>query len=176
MSSFNYTDNFSGFNDLINRADFLTEMKISKAHPSFGGLAKRIKQEVKKGFPRDARMLIARVLYFLDIFTDEDEAALRASGGGATKEYRETLEALFDKYEDELKSRAGEIADKLEEEFVSFVNDQKLKVGADRQAAYAAKEEAKAAADRLEKQIKGGGDIVDAVDDAVDDIEQVMSA
>ena len=26
MSSFDYTDNFSGFNDLINRADFLTEM------------------------------------------------------------------------------------------------------------------------------------------------------
>ena len=48
MSSFDYTDNFNGFNDLINRADFLTEAKIGKAHPSFGGLAKRIKQEVGK--------------------------------------------------------------------------------------------------------------------------------
>ena len=39
MSSFDYTDNFSGFNDLINRADFLTEMADS-AKKAIAQLAK----------------------------------------------------------------------------------------------------------------------------------------
>ena len=172
MSSFDYTDNFNGFNDLINRADFLTEAKIGKAHPSFGGLAKRIKQEVGKGFPRDVRMLIKTVLYYLDIFNDEDLDTLKAAGGAASSSYRLALEGLLDKYQDEIKSRADEITDKLEEEFVKFVNEQKLKVGADRKAAYEAEAEAKAAAKRIEKEIEGGGDIVDAVDDAVGELEQ----
>ena len=172
MSSFDYTDNFNGFNDLINRADFLTEAKIGKAHPSFGGLAKRIKQEVGKGFPRDVRMLIKTVLYYLDIFNDEDLDTLKAAGGAATSSYRLALEGLLDKYQDEIKSRADEITDKLEEEFINFVNEQKLKVGADRKAAYEAESEAKAAAQRLEKEIEGGGDIVDAVDGAVGELEQ----
>jgi len=172
MSSFDYTDNFNGFNDLINRADFLTEAKIGKAHPSFGGLAKRIKQEVGKGFPRDVRMLIKTVLYYLDIFNDEDLDTLKAAGGAASSSYRLALEGLLDKYQDEIKSRADEITDKLEEEFVKFVNEQKLKVGADRKAAYEAEAEAKAAAKRIEKEIEGGGDIVDVVDDAVGELEQ----
>ena len=172
MSSFDYTDNFNGFNDLINRADFLTEAKIGKAHPSFGGLAKRIKQEVGKGFPRDVRMLIKTVLYYLDIFNDEDLDTLKAAGGAATSSYRLALEGLLDKYQDEIKNRADEITDKLEEEFINFVNEQKLKVGADRKAAYEAESEAKAAAQRLEKEIEGGGDIVDAVDGAVGELEQ----
>jgi len=48
-------------------------------------------------------------------------------------------------------------------------------VGAERKEMYLAKREAKAAADKFEKEIKKGGDIVDAVEDAVDDVEQVMS-
>ena len=178
MSSFDYTDNFSGFNDLFNRADFLTEMKIGKAHPSFKGLARRIQDDPRsggKGFPRDARMLIKTVLYNVGIFKEEDIKTLRASGVEASQEYRETLEALFDKYEDELKNRASDIADELEDKFESFVNDQGLMVGAERKEMYLAKREAKAAADKLEKEIEGGGDIVDAVEDAVDDVEQVMS-
>ena len=175
MSSFDYTDNFNGFNDLINRADFLTEMKIGKAHPSFKGLAGRIKDDPRsggKGFPRDARMLIKTVLFNVDIFKDEDLATLRASGVEASKEYREALEALFDKYEDEIKDKASDIADELEKQFESFVNDQALMVGAERKEMYLAKREAKAAADKLEKEIEGGGDIVDAVDDAVGELEQ----
>ena len=118
MSSFDYTDNFNGFNDLINRADFLTEMKIGKAHPSFKGLAGRIQDDPRsggKGFPRDARMLIKTVLFNVDIFKDEDLATLRASGVEASKEYREALEALFDKYEDEMIKR---ITDNLGEDTV----------------------------------------------------------
>jgi len=43
MSSFNYTDDFSGFNDLINRADFLTEArKYGEYHQSLGGVRKKI--------------------------------------------------------------------------------------------------------------------------------------
>ena len=178
MSSFDYTDNFSGFNDLFNRADFLTEMKIGKAHPSFKGLARRIQDDPRsggKGWPRDARMLIKTVLYNVDIFTEEDIKALRASGVEASREYREALEALLDKYEDEIKDKASDIADELEKQFESFVNDQGLMVGAERKEMYLAKREAKAAADKLEKEIEGGGDIVDAVEDAVDDVEQVMS-
>ena len=172
MSSFDYTDNFNGFNDLINRADFLTEAKIGKAHPSFGGLAKRIKQEVGKGLARMGFHVIKTVLYYLDIFNDEDLDTLKAAGGAATSSYRLALEGLLDKYQDEIKSRADEITDKLEEEFINFVNEQKLKVGADRKAAYEAESEAKAAAQRLEKEIEGGGDIVDAVDGAVGELEQ----
>ena len=175
MSSFDYTDNFNGFNDLINRADFLTEMKIGKAHPSFKGLAGRIKDDPRsggKGFPRDARMLIKTVLYNVDIFKEEDIKTLRASGVEASKDYREALEALLDKYEDEIKDKASDIADELEKQFESFVNDQALMVGAERKEMYLAKREAKAAADKLEKEIEGGGDIVDAVDDAVGELEQ----
>ena len=175
MSSFQYSDNFSGFNDLINRVDFLTEAKIGKAHPSFKGLAGRIKKDPRsggKGFPRDARMLIKTVLYGVDIFKDEDLATLRAAGVEASSKYRETLEALLDKYEDVIKSKAGKIADKLEDEFERFVNDQALMVGADRKEAYLAKKEAKAAADAFEKEIQGGGDVVDAVGDAVGEVEQ----
>jgi hypothetical protein len=175
MSSFNYTDNYTGFNDLINRADFLTEAKIGKAHPSFKGLAGRIKKDPRsggKGFPRDARMLIKTVLYGVDIFKDEDLATLKAAGVEASSKYRETLEALLDKYEDVIKSKAGKIADKLEDEFERFVNDQALMVGADRKEAYLAKKEAKDAADAFEKEIQGGGDVVDAVDDAVGELEQ----
>ena len=175
MSSFDYTDNFNGFNDLINRADFLTEMKIGKAHPSFKGLARRIQDDPRsggKGWPRDARMLIKTVLYNVGIFNDEDLATLRASGVEASQEYRETLEALFDKYEDELKNRASDIADELEDQFESFVNDQGLMVGAERKEMYLAKREAKAAADKLEKEIEKGGDVVDAVEDAVGELEQ----
>lgn len=175
MSSFNYTDNYTGFNDLINRADFLTEAKIGKAHPSFKGLAGRIKKDPRsggKGFPRDARMLIKTVLYGVDIFKDEDLATLKAAGVEASSKYRETLEALLDKYEDVIKSKAGKIADKLEDEFERFVNDQALMVGADRKEAYLAKKEAKAAADAFEKEIQGGGDVVNAVDDAVGELKQ----
>ena len=178
MSSFDYTDNFNGFNDLINRADFLTEMKIGKAHPSFKGLARRIQDDPRsggKGWPRDARMLIKTVLYNVDIFTEEDIKALRASGVEASREYREALEALLDKYEDEIKDKASDIADELEKQFESFVNDQGLMVGAERKEMYLAKREAKAAADKFEKEIEGGGDVVDAVEDAVDDVEQVIS-
>ena len=151
MSSFDYTDNFNGFNDLINRADFLTEMKIGKAHPSFKGLAGRIKDDPRsggKGFPRDARMLIKTVLYNVDIFKEEDIKTLRASGVEASRDYREALEALLDKYEDEIKDKASDIADELEKQFESFVNDQALMVGAERKEMYLAKREAKAAAEK----------------------------
>ena len=178
MSSFDYTDNFNGFNDLINRADFLTEMKTGKAHPSFKGLAGRIQDDPRsggKGFPRDARMLIKTVLFNVDIFKDEDLATLRASGVEASRDYREALEALLDKYEDEIKDKASDIADELEKQFESFVNDQGLMVGAERKEMYLAKREAKAAADRIEKEIEGGGDVVDAVDDAVGELEQATA-
>ena len=58
MSSFDYTDNFNGFNDLINRADFLTEAKIGKAHPSFKGLAGRIKKDPRLGYTISNKLIL----------------------------------------------------------------------------------------------------------------------
>jgi len=43
MSSFDYTDNFSDFSDLINRAEVLTEArKYGEYHQSLGGVRKKI--------------------------------------------------------------------------------------------------------------------------------------
>ena len=44
----------------------------------------------------------------------------KAAGGAATSIYRLALEGLLDKYQDEIKSRADEITDKLEEEFINI--------------------------------------------------------
>ena len=48
-------------------------------------------------------------------------------------------------------------------------------MGVDRMSEYRAKREAAKTKKQIEKEIKGGGDIIDVVDGAKDDIEQVMS-
>ena len=54
MGSFDYNDDYSVFNNLLERSNYLTEARASKiggAHPSFPGLAGRLQKEVGKGFP-----------------------------------------------------------------------------------------------------------------------------
>ena len=73
MSSFEYTDNFSGFNDLINRSHFLTEAKKSpyaKYHSSFGGVTKDLRSAGFSSAPLDTINFIRTALYNLELISD----------------------------------------------------------------------------------------------------------
>ena len=168
MGSFNYSDDCSSFDNLLERYNYLAEARVSRiggAHPSFPGLAGRLKKEVGKGFPRDVRMFIAEVLYNLDIFTDEDMDHLRSAGGAAGSAYRSALEELLDARGEEIKKRSGEIGDAVEDRFQSLVNINVTRMGETKVALKKAELEATKAAKAVQKEIRGGKDLDDSVSD-----------
>jgi len=66
MSSFQYSDNFSGFNDLINRVDFLAEArKFGDYHKSFGGLRKTLVTAGRTAATLDTITFIRKLLFTL---------------------------------------------------------------------------------------------------------------
>ncbi len=88
MSSFDFADNFSGFNDLFNRAEFLTEAKKSpyaKYHPSFGGVTKDLKSAGFSSAPLDTINFIRTTLYNLELISDEELAAAKKGPGFRAK-------------------------------------------------------------------------------------------
>ena len=110
MSSFDYTDNFSGFNDLINRSEFLTEAKQSpyaKYHPSFGGVTRDLKSAGFSSAPLDTINFIRTALYNLELISDDElDAAKRGSGFSAKKK---NLLALLDGKADVIEQNKDEI-------------------------------------------------------------------
>jgi hypothetical protein len=97
MSSFDFADNFSGFNDLFNRAEFLTEAKKSpyaKYHPSFGGVTKDLKSAGFSSAPLDTINFIRTTLYDLYLINDEELAAAKKGAGFTAK--KNNLLALLD--------------------------------------------------------------------------------
>ena len=166
MGSFNYNDDYSVFNNLLERSNYLTEAgKIGGAHPSFGGLAGRLEREVGKGFPRDVRIFIAELLYDLNIFKGKDMDYLRSTGGAAGKGYREALEELLDAREEEIKKRSDEIGDAVEDRFQYLVNINVTRMGETKVALKKAELEATKAAKAVQKEIRGGKDLDDSVSD-----------
>jgi hypothetical protein len=168
MGSFDYNDDYSVFNNLLERSNYLTEARASKiggAHPSFPGLAGRLQKEVGKGFPRDVRMFITEVLYNLDIFTDEDIDHLRSVGGAAGSAYRSALEELLDAHGEEIKKRSDEIGDAIEDRFQSLVNINVTRMGETKVALKKAELEATKAAKAVQREIRGGKDLDDSVSD-----------
>ena len=174
MGSFNYSDDYSAFDNLLERCNYLTEgvkgrpAKIGSAHPSFAGLAGRLKKEVGKGFPWDIRIFIAGLLHKLHIFTDEEMVYLKGEGGAATKEYRLALEELLDAHDDEIKARSDEVGDIVEKEFPALVNINLTRMGKTKVALKKAENEAKKVAKDVAREVKSGRDLDDSVSDNVE--------
>lgn len=166
MSSFNYTDDFSGFNDLINRADFLTEankLEYGGYHPSFGGVRETLWTAGRTAATLDTITFIRTLLYDLDIINDDELAA--AKRGTGTKIKRENLLALLDAKKKEIDNNTDKIAAAVKDGLAPYINRSATNRG--REEKYAAQ----AAALKLAKDIKAGGDVGDAVEDAVGQLD-----
>ena len=162
MSSFDFTDNFSGFNDLFNRAEFLTEAKKSpyaKYHPSFGGVTKDLRSAGFSSAPLDTINFIRTALYNLELISDDELAAAKKGAGFAAK--KKNLLALLDSKEDVIEQNKDEIAKEIVDGLARYINRATTDRG--KEEKYAAQK----AALELAKDIKAGEDMGDAVEDAV---------
>ena len=166
MSSFDYTDNFSGFNDLINRVDFLTEAKKSPYaghHASFGSITKELKSAGFSSAPLDTINFIRTVLYDLDIINDRELAAAKGGVGFSAK--KNNLLAVLGTKEKEIANKTDEIAAAVKDGLAHYINRATTNRG--REEKYAAQ----AASLELAKDIKAGGDVGAAVEDAVGQLD-----
>ena len=170
MSSFDFTDNFSGFNDLFNRAEFLTEAKKSpyaKYHPSFGGITKDLKAAGFSSAPLDTINFIRTSLYNLELISDEELAAAKKGSGFRAK--KDNLIALLDAKEDIIEQNKDEIAKEIEDNLARYINRATTNRG--KEEKYAAQK----AALELAKDIKAGKDMGDAVEDTVGQLDAAES-
>ena len=170
MSSFDYTDNFSGFNDLINRSEFLTEAKQSpyaKYHPSFGGITKDLKAAGFSSAPLDTINFIRTSLYNLELISDEELAAAKKGPGFRAK--KDNLIALLDAKEDIIEQNKDEIAKEIEDNLARYINRATTNRG--KEEKYAAQK----AALELAKDIKAGKDMGDAVENTVGQLDAAES-
>ena len=170
MSSFDFTDNFSGFNDLFNRAEFLTEAKQSpyeKYHPSFGPLTKELRSAGFSSAPLDTINFIRTTLYNLELISDDELAAAKKGAGFSAK--KNNLLALLDAKEDVIEQNKDEIAAAIEDGLAQYINRATTNRG--REEKYAAQK----AALELAKDIKAGGDVGDAVEDTVGQLNAAES-
>ena len=174
MSSFEITDNFSHFNDLFNRSEFLTEAKRSpyaKYHSSFGGVTKDLKSAGFSSAPLDTINFIRTTLYNLELISDDELAAAKKGSGFAAK--KNNLLALLDAKEDVIEKNKDKIAKAVESDLATYIKRSAVNRGKeDKYAAQKAENETREAARKLAKDIKAGVDVSDAVEDTVDDIGQ----
>ena len=170
MSSFDFTDNFSGFNDLFNRSEFLTEAKKSpyaKYHPSFGGVTKDLRSAGFSSAPLDTINFIRTTLYDLYLISDEELAAAKKGTGFAAK--KNNLLALLDAKADVIEQNKDAIADAIEDNLARYINRATTNRG--KEEKYAAQK----AALELAKDIKAGEDVGDAVEDTVGQLDAAES-
>ena len=170
MSSFDFTDNFSGFNDLFNRAEFLTEAKKSpyaKYHSSFGGVTRDLKSAGFSSAPLDTINFIRTTLYDLYLISDEELAAAKKGAGFTAK--KNNLLALLDAKADVIEQNKDAIADAIEDNLARYINRATTNRG--KEEKYAAQK----AALELAKDIKAGEDVGDAVEDTVGQLDAAES-
>lgn len=166
MSSFNYTDNFSDFSDLINRVEVLTEAKKSPYaghHDSFGSITKELKSAGFSSAPLDTINFIRTILYDLDIINDDELAAAKRGAGFSAK--KNNLLAVLDTKKGEIANKTDEIAAAVKDGLAHYINRAATNRG--REEKYAAQ----AASIELAKDIKAGEDVGDAVEDAVGQLD-----
>jgi len=103
MSSFQYSDNFSGFNDLINRVEFLEEKTWKDTVKGAGINLADWESEGKKisATSRVKNLIIIRALIDLDLINDEVAKALKRKATSSTY-ITNTLKELAPKAYDEL--------------------------------------------------------------------------
>jgi len=170
MSSFDFADNFSGFNDLFNRAEFLTEAKKSpyaKYHPSFGSVTKDLRSAGFSSAPLDTINFIRTALYDLHLISDDELAAAKKGAGFAAK--KNNLLALLDAKADVIEQNKDKIAKEVEDNLARYINRATTNRG--KEEKYAAQK----AALELAKDIKAGEDVGDAVEDTVGQLDAAES-
>jgi len=103
MSSFQYSDNFSGFNDLINRVEFLEEKTWKDTVKGAGINLADWESEGKKisATSRVKNLIIIRALIDLDLINDDVAKALKRKATSSTY-ITNTLKELAPKAYDEL--------------------------------------------------------------------------
>ena len=174
MGSFDYSDDYSSFDNLLNRTTLLTEggRGLGGYHPGFGrSLTSRLKDAGSEAFTRDSRKFVVHILYGANILTDEEESMLRSAGPAGGKNYRLTLVQILDNHKDEIIERADEISDAIEERFPALANEI-LGRDPERIKNNISKRKVKLANKEIEKGIKSGEDPVDVI---TDEMEKVLA-
>ena len=174
MGSFDYSDDYSSFDNLLNRTTLLTEggRGLGGYHPGFGrSLTSRLKDAGSEAFTRDSRKFVVHILYGANILTDEEESMLRSAGPAGGKNYRLALVQILDNHKDEIIERADEISDAIEERFPALANEI-LGRDPERIKNNISKRKVKLANKEIEKGIKSGEDPVDVI---TDEMEKVLA-
>ena len=174
MGSFDYSDDYSSFDNLLNRTTLLTEggRGLGGYHSGFGRtLTSRLKDAGSEAFTRDSRKFVVHILYGANILTDEEESMLRSAGPAGGKNYRLALVQILDNHKDEIIERADEISDAIEERFPALANEI-LGRDPERIKSNISKRKVKLANKEIEKGIKSGEDPVDVI---TDEMEKVLA-
>ena len=171
MGSFNYSDDYSSFDNLLDRTTLLTEggKGLGGYHPGFGPLRSKIEDAGGVGTYR-ARQFVVSLLYRYikpSIINEEELDYIESQGGAASKGYNAALTEVLDKHKDEIAQRADEIGDAMEENFPEMAN-KILGVNPEKAQGKMDARKAQQLAKDVAKDIQQGEDIDDSVEDALD--------
>jgi hypothetical protein len=175
MGSFDYNDNYSSFDSLLERCEVFTEggKGLGGYYSGFGkNLTGRLRDVGSTAVPRDSRKFVVHVLYTqLDpkIITDEDLTELESAGPEAGSRYNLTLQKILDIHKDEITKRADEIGQVIEDRFPALANEI-LGRGPQRIQGNIDARKARLHAKEIANDIKQGEDIDDSIDDALDGV------
>ena len=175
MGSFDYNDNYSSFDSLLERCEVFTEggKGLGGYYSGFGkALTGRLRDVGSTAVPRDSRKFVVRVLYTTlkpKIITDEELTELEAAGPEAGSRYKITLQKILDIHKDEITKRADEIGQVIEDRFPALANEI-LGRGPQRIQGNIDARKARLHAKEIANDIKQGEDIDDSVDDALDSV------
>ena len=116
MGSFDYNDNYSSFDNLLERCKVFTEggKGLGGYYSGFGrGLTSRLRDAGSTAVPRDSRKFVVHVLYTQlepKIITDEDLTELESAGPEAGSRYNLTLQKILDIHKDEITKEQMKLA------------------------------------------------------------------
>ena len=129
MGSFDYNDDYSSFDNLLERCKVFTEggKGLGGYYSGFGkGLTGKLRDVGSTAVPRDSRKFVVHVLYTQlepKIITDEELTELESSGPEAGSRYNLTLQKILDIHKDEITKRADEIGQIIEDRFPALANE-----------------------------------------------------
>jgi len=175
MGSFDYSDDYSSFANLLDRTTLLTEggRGLGRFHPGFGKtLTSRVRDVGSGSVPFRSREFVVHILYGMlepAIITDEELDHLRAQGGAAGSKYNLALQQILDNHKDEITQRADEISDAIEERF-SYLANKIMEVDPKRIGDNINTRQVKLATKEIEKEIKSGKDLDDSISDNVEKV------
>ena len=176
MGSFDYNDDYSSFDNLLDRTTLLTEggKGLGRFHPGFGKtLTGRLREAGSTAIPYRARTFVVHILYSIlkpNIITDEELSQLELDPKGpAGKSYNLNLQQILDNHKDEITQRADEIGDAIEERLPAWGN-KILSTAPERIQGNIDARKAQKAGKEVADDIKQGEDIDDSVIDALDSV------